>query len=117
MPTTFSAATCLTSSFVSPGPFNIYLTDDYTSTPFSSVTRDQLTLDCPFIFNNIPEGTTTLYVKDVREIYCFTIPIQGNICQTCNLGLSNYSATTITSPSISPYGLIVATSLGYQNIF
>jgi hypothetical protein len=96
MPTTFSAATCLTSSFVSPGPFNIYLTDDYTSTPFSSVTKDQLTLDCPFIFNNIPEGTTTLYVKDVREIYCFTIPIQGNICQTCNLGLSNYSATTIT---------------------
>ena len=96
MPTTFSAATCLTSSFVSSGDFNIYLTDDYTSTPFSSVTRDQLTLDCPFIFNNIPEGTTTLYVKDVREIYCFTIPIQGNICQTCNLGLSNYSATTIT---------------------
>lgn len=97
MPTTFSAATCLTSSFVSPGPFNIYLTDDYGSTPFISVTRDQLTLDCPFIFNNIPEGTTTLYVKDVVLLYCFTIPIRdNNICQTCNLGLSKYSATTIT---------------------
>jgi hypothetical protein len=97
MPTTFSAATCLTSSFVSNGPFNIYLTDDYTSTPFSSVTRDQLTLNCPFIFNNIPEGTTTLYIKDVEKLYCFTIPIRdNNICQTCNLGLSKYSATTIT---------------------
>jgi len=95
MPTTFSAATCITSSFVSPGPFNIYLTDDYGSTPFSSVTKDQLILDCPFIFNNIPEGTTTLYIKDVDEFYCFTIPIQdNNICQTCNLGLSQYSATT-----------------------
>lgn len=27
------------------------------------------------------------------------------------------TADTITSPSISPYGLIVATSIGYQNIF
>lgn len=97
MPTTFSAATCLTSSFVSNGTFNIYLTDDYTSTPFSSVTKNQLTLNCPFIFSNIPAGTTTFYVKNVESLYCFTIPIQdNNICQTCNLGLTNYSSTTIT---------------------
>jgi hypothetical protein len=97
MPTTFSAATCLTSSFVSDGTFNIYLTDDYTSTPFSSVTKNQLTINCPFIFTNIPAGTTTFYVKNVESLYCFTIPIRdNNICQTCNLGLSNYSATTIT---------------------
>ena len=97
MPTTFSAATCLTSSFVSDGTFNIYLTDDYTSTPFSSVTKNQLTINCPFIFSNIPAGTTTFYIKNVESLYCFTIPIRdNNICQTCNLGLSNYSATTIT---------------------
>ena len=97
MPTTFSAATCLTSSFVSDGTFNIYLTDDYTSTPFSSVTKNQLTLNCPFIFSNIPAGTTTFYVKNVESLYCFTIPIQdNNICGNCNLGLSKYSATTIT---------------------
>ena len=97
MPTTFSAATCLTSSFVSPGPFNIYLTDDYSSIPFSSVTKNQLTIGCPFIFSNIPTGTTTLYLKDVNLLYCFTIPVRdNNICQTCNLGLTNYSSTTIT---------------------
>jgi len=36
---------------------------------------------------------------------------------TGGLTANTISATTITSPSISPYGLIVATSIGYQNIF
>lgn len=36
---------------------------------------------------------------------------------TGGLTVNTISATTITSPSISTYGLIVATSMGYQNMF
>ena len=97
MPTTFSAATCITSTFVSPGPFDIYLDSDYSSTPFSSVTKTQLTTNCPFIFSNIPTGTNNLGIKDINLDYCFTIDINdNNICLNCNIGLSLYSATTVS---------------------
>jgi hypothetical protein len=43
--------------------------------------------------------------------------VSGATIFTGGLTADTISATTITSPSISPYGLIVATSLGYQNIF
>lgn len=43
--------------------------------------------------------------------------VSGETIFTGGLTANTISATTITSPSISPYGLIVATSLGYQNIF
>jgi hypothetical protein len=43
--------------------------------------------------------------------------VNGATTFTNGLTANTISATTITSPSISPYGLIVATSLGYQNIF
>jgi hypothetical protein len=43
--------------------------------------------------------------------------VSGATNFTGGLTANTISATTITSPSISPYGLIVATSLGYQNIF
>ena len=43
--------------------------------------------------------------------------VTGATSFTNGLTANTISATTITSPSISPYGLIVATSLGYQNIF
>lgn len=98
MPATFSASTCISSNNTSPGPFNIYLDSDYTSTPFSSATLTQLT-DCPFIIV-VPTGTTSLGFKDTILNYCFEITIQdNNICSNCNLGLSNYSSTTITQLS------------------
>ena len=43
--------------------------------------------------------------------------VTGATSFTGGLTANTISATTITSPSISPYGLIVATSIGYQNIF
>jgi hypothetical protein len=95
MPSTFSASTCINSSVTSLGPFNIYLDSDYTSTPFSSATLNELT-NCPYIII-VPTGTTSLGFKDTIENYCFEITIQdNNVCDSCKLGLSNYSATTIT---------------------
>jgi hypothetical protein len=43
--------------------------------------------------------------------------VSGPTNFTGGLTANTISATTITSPSIKTYGLIVATSLGYQNIF
>jgi hypothetical protein len=43
--------------------------------------------------------------------------VSGATTFTGGLTANTISATTITSPSISTYGLIVATSIGYQNIF
>ena len=97
MPATFSASTCIDSNTASLGPFNIYLDDSY-STPFSSATFTELT-NCPFIIV-VPIGTTTLYFKDTIKNFCFETPIQdNNICSNCNLGLSNYSSSTITKLS------------------
>ena len=98
MPATFSASTCISSNNTSPGPFNIYLDSDYTSTPFSSATLTQLT-SCPFVIV-VPTGTTSLGFKDSLLDFCFETTIQdNNICSNCNLGLSNYSSSTITQLS------------------
>jgi hypothetical protein len=43
--------------------------------------------------------------------------VTGATIFTSGLTANTISATTIISPSISTYGLIVATSMGYQNIF
>jgi hypothetical protein len=95
MATTFSASTCISSTNASDGPFNIYLNSDYTSTPFSSATRAQITT-CPYVIV-VPTGTTSLGFKDTILHYCLNIPIQdNNICSNCNLGLSQYSSSTIT---------------------
>jgi hypothetical protein len=98
MPTTFSAATCITLNpgpQPATGPFDIYLNSDYDSTPFSSATLSQLT-NCPFIIENVPSGTTSLGFKDIPTNYCITIPVQdNNLCTNCDLGLTDYSATSI----------------------
>ena len=96
MPATFSASTCISNP--TGGPFNIYLNSDYTSTPFSSATFAQITT-CPYVIV-VPTGTTSLGFKDTVSNFCFQTTIQDNdICSDCNLGLSNYSATTITKLS------------------
>ena len=99
MPTTFSAATCITYNpgpVPAEGPFEIYLNNNYDVPPFIpyltlwDVTGGQ----CPYIIE-VPTGTTVINFKDILTSYCISIPVQdNNICQTCNLGLSLYSAST-----------------------
>lgn len=105
MPTTFSAATCITFNptiLSSTGPFNIYVNNDYDSDPINEFPIELALLqgtNCPYIIE-VPEGTTTLGFKQEDDLYCITIPIQDNdICDNCNLGFSNYSATTVTRVS------------------
>lgn len=99
MPATFSASTCISLNNTSSGQqFDIYLDSDYTSTPFSSATITEITT-CPFVIV-VPTGTTSLGFKDTTFNYCLDIPIQNNdICSNCNLTLTNYSSTTISTIS------------------
>lgn len=99
MPATFSASTCisLTNASNGPfGPFNIYLNSDYTSTPYlTDIELSELT-NCPYVIV-VPTGTTSLGFKDTVDYFCFDTIIQNNnICSNCNLGLSKYSASTIS---------------------
>jgi hypothetical protein len=99
MPTTFSAATCITYNpgpVPAEGPFDIYLNNNYDVPPFiPNVTLWDVTgARCPYIIE-VPTGTTVINFKDILTSYCISIPVQdNNICQTCNLGLSLYSAST-----------------------
>jgi hypothetical protein len=96
----FSAATCLTDTPFGVTLFNVYLGQNNYASPnliASLVPVSDLTVNCPYIINNIPDGTTYLSFKDSSGTYCISIPIQdNNICDNCDLGFSNYS-----SPSIS----------------
>ena len=132
----FSAATCLTNIPNGVTSFNVYLgQNNYTSPNLiaSSVPVSDLTVNCPYIINNIPDGTTYLSFKDSSGTYCISIPIQdNNICDNCNLGFSNYSSTTInkiycviltgscqtniTDYLINWYGLEVLPTLAYLTL-
>jgi hypothetical protein len=68
------------------------------------------------VFTNNSGGTFD--VTGITTSSAFTGgTVTGATIFTGGLTATTISATTITSPSISPYGLIVATSIGYQNIF
>ena len=68
---------------------------------------------------------TTIFTNNTGgtfNVTGYTTPFTGGTVTgattfTGGLTANTISATTITSPSIKTYGLIVATSLGYQNIF
>lgn len=109
MPTTFSAATCITYNpgpVPATGPFEIYLNNNYDVPPYNltPVNLSQISgSSCPYIIE-VPTGTTVINFKDIPTSYCISIPVQdNNICQTCNLGLSLYSASTT---SVITFGVL-----------
>jgi hypothetical protein len=73
--------------------------------------------------NTLINGDLTAYTVSATTYY--NLPsstfsggtVSGSTIFTNGLSANTFSATTIISPSISSYGLIVATSIGYQNIF
>jgi len=70
------------------------------------------------VFTNNTGGTFSVTGFSTSTGTSFTGgTVSGATIFTGGLTANTISATTITSPSISPYGLIVATSIGYQNIF
>lgn len=94
----FSASTCLTNVGTTPlGPvLSAYTDTDSYLNPFASVNTSQIIGgNCPYIFTNIPPGTTNIRLIDPTNSCCITIPIQSdNFCNTCDLGFTTYSSET-----------------------
>jgi hypothetical protein len=96
----FSAVTCLTytGSTTLGGNMNLYSNNDGYLTPFqtginiSAITTTQ----CPYYISNVPDGTTIIRIFDtLTGCYC-DLPVQSNdLCVTCNLNFTNYSASTV----------------------
>ena len=95
----FSASTCLTNSGTVPlgGIFNIYSNVDQFFNAFqSNVTYSQLFDNCPYIMNNVPDGTTSIKIIDSLSKCCVTIDILSNdLCTTCDLNFDTYQSTSI----------------------
>jgi hypothetical protein len=94
----FSASTCLTNAGTTPlGPIlSAYTDTDSYLNPFASVLLTQITgSSCPYVFTNIPPGTTNIRLIDPTTSCCITIPIQSdNFCNTCNLDFNYYPLVT-----------------------
>lgn len=94
----FSASTCLTNAGTTPlGPvLSAYTDTDSYLNPFASVLLTQITgSSCPYVFTNIPPGTTNIRLIDPTNSCCITIPIQSdNFCNTCDLDFNYYPLVT-----------------------
>jgi hypothetical protein len=52
--------------------------------------------NCPFFLNNIPPDTETIYLVSQDSDSCIYLNIiSSDLCETCNFGFSQYSATSI----------------------
>lgn len=98
----FSASTCLTYTGTTTliDPIDIFSNNDGYLSAFTQVTLSQITSgNCPLVLTGIPDGTITIRLKS-RNNYCCDITLECNdLCTTCDLGFTNYSATTINELS------------------
>ena len=93
----FSASTCLTDigTTTLTNPIRIFSNSDSYTSPFTSITLNQITTNCPLVLTGIPDDTTTIKFKDSNN-YCFDVDLTcNNLCATCDLNFNTYSATTI----------------------
>lgn len=97
----FTSSFCLTNTGSLQGGTSVDFysdTDDYTI-PFQEdiLVSNLIGSNCPYLLTNIPDGATSLYIRDRNSSCCVLIPITpNNICQTCNLGFDVYSSDTIS---------------------
>jgi hypothetical protein len=97
----FSSSFCLTNtgSLQLGTSVDIYSNiDNYTSPFQTDILLSNITgTNCPYVLNGIPNGTTTLQIKDRNSNCCVTISISPNTpCSFCNLGFDTYSSTTLS---------------------
>jgi hypothetical protein len=97
----FSSSFCLTNigSLQLGTSVNFYSdVNNYNEPPFQpGISLSNITgTNCPYVLTGIPNGTTTLQIKDINSYCCVTIPISANSpCTFCNLGFDVFSASTI----------------------
>jgi hypothetical protein len=97
----FSSSFCLTNigSLQLGTSVDFYSDVDNYTTPFQTdILLSNITgTNCPYVLNGIPDGTTTLQIKDINSNCCVTISISPNtLCDICDLGFDVYSSSTIS---------------------
>ena len=95
----FSAVTCLSYTGTTPlgGVMNIYSDYDGFTTPIqSSINLSAITgNECPY-YIEVPNGTTQIRILDISTgCYCDTFVQSNDLCVSCELDFSSYSASTV----------------------
>jgi hypothetical protein len=97
----FSAEICITNTGNTQlGPvLYVYSDLDFYETPFSTnlLTEDLIGV-CPYVLDNIPDGTLIVLLKDISNGCCIYISLEPTIdlCTICDLGFNVYSANTVS---------------------
>ena len=98
---TFSAEICITNTGNTQlGPvFYVYSDLDFYATPFNTnlLTEDLIGV-CPYVLDNIPDGTLIVLLKDISNGCCIYISLEPTIdlCTICDVGFNIYSANTVS---------------------
>jgi len=95
-----TASTCITFTGYEPigNTLFLYSNNDNFTTSFGSVLTSNITgSSCPYIINGIPNGTTSIQLRDPESLCCTTIFLQNNnLCVNCNLSITNYVQETVS---------------------
>ena len=97
----FPVQLCLTNTGnTSLGPiFYAYSNLDSYTTPFdTNVLLSNIVGDsCPYTLTGVPDGTTTLLLKNISNGCCVYMDVSENLdlCVICDLGFDDYSTSTV----------------------
>jgi hypothetical protein len=95
-----TASTCITFTGYEPigNTLNLYSNIDNFVSSFGTVLTTQITgSSCPYIMSGIPDGTTSVQLRDPISLCCTTIFLQNNnLCVNCNLSLTSYLTNTVS---------------------
>lgn len=95
-----TASTCITFTGYEPlgSTLTLYSNIDNFSSSFGTVLLSQITgSSCPYIMSGIPDGTTSVQLRDPISLCCTTIFLQNNnVCVNCNLSLTSYLTNTVS---------------------
>lgn len=95
-----TASTCITFTGYEPigNTLNLYSNIDNFASSFGSVLTTQITgSSCPYIMSGIPDGTTSVQLRDPISLCCTTIFLQNNnVCVNCTLDFDVYETQTVS---------------------
>ncbi len=95
-----TASTCITFTGYEPlgNTLNLYSNIDNFASSFGTVLTTQITgSSCPYIISGIPDGTTSVQLRDPVSLCCTTIFLQNNnLCVNCTLDFDIYETQTVS---------------------
>lgn len=95
-----TASTCITFTGYEPlgSTLTLYSNIDNFTSPFGTVLLTSITGNsCPYIMSGIPDGTTSIQLKDPVSLCCTTIFLQNNnLCVNCTLDFDIYETQTVS---------------------